>query len=56
MAVSPSYESSIIIPVFNQWAFSKKCLETLAETLLGKSVEVIVIDNASSDQTPDLIP
>ena len=56
MAVSPSYESSIIIPVFNQWVFSKKCLETLAETLLGKSVEVIVIDNASSDQTPDACP
>ena len=47
-------ESSIIIPVFNQWNLTRNCLIALRETLIGKSCEVIVVDNASSDATKSL--
>lgn len=47
---------SIIIPVFNKAAFTKRCLETLPKTLEGAGTgEVIVIDNASSDETPEML-
>ena len=47
---------SIIIPVFNKSAFTKRCLDTLRPTLEGAGDgEVIVIDNASSDETPALL-
>lgn len=43
---------SIIIPVFNQVAYTKQCLEMLyANTPECLSFEVIVVDNASSDDT-----
>ncbi|MBQ3059450.1 MAG: glycosyltransferase family 2 protein [Desulfovibrio sp.] len=51
-----SVESSIIIPVFNQWELTRACLKALAETTQGRAVEVIVIDNASSDVTPEACP
>ncbi len=46
-------ESSVIIPVFNQWELTRACLKALAATTAGKAVEVIVVDNASSDATPE---
>lgn len=49
-------ESSIIIPVFNQWELSRACLKALASTTKGKSVEVIVVDNASTDITQEACP
>lgn len=51
-----SVESSIIIPVFNQWEFTRACLRALASTTRGNAVEVIVIDNASTDITPEACP
>lgn len=51
-------ESSIVIPVYNQWKFTCNCLVALKKTLEGKSCEIIVIDNGSDDETeiacPDL--
>jgi len=49
-------EASVIIPVFNQWDLTRACLRALASTIKGKPVEVIVIDNASTDVTPDVCP
>ncbi|MBB5143015.1 glycosyltransferase [Desulfovibrio intestinalis] len=49
-------ESSIIIPVFNQWEYTRACLEAVAATTAGKACEVIVVDNASSDATPEQCP
>ncbi len=49
-------ESSVVIPVFNQWELTRACLKALAATTRGKSIEVIVVDNASSDATPDVCP
>lgn len=40
---------SIIIPVFNKWNFTKACLDDLGK--LPANHDIIVIDNASSDQT-----
>jgi GT2 family glycosyltransferase len=49
-------ESSIIIPVFNNWDLTRNCLKAIATTTIDKSVEVIVVDNASSDATPNVCP
>jgi GT2 family glycosyltransferase len=42
---------SIVIPVFNQLHFTKDCLKTLVEDRQRGQLDVIVIDNASSDGT-----
>lgn len=47
---------SIVIPVFNKAALTRHCLQTLRPTLEGAGDgEIIVIDNASSDETPELL-
>ena len=45
-----SYSASIIIPVFNQWEFTSKCLCSLHRHTL-ENIEVVVVDNSSTDQT-----
>lgn len=47
-------EVSIIIPVFNKWQFTYKCLESLQRNTEGLEFEIIVVDNASSDETEKL--
>jgi GT2 family glycosyltransferase/glycosyltransferase involved in cell wall biosynthesis/regulator of replication initiation timing len=42
---------SIIIPVHNNLHFTKKCIENIYKTSAMFSIEVIVIDNASTDET-----
>lgn len=44
-------ELSIVIPVFNKWNFTKSCLKDLSQ--LPDSHEIIIIDNASSDETAE---
>ena len=47
---------SIIIPVFNQVTYTEHCLRTLCEDPeLGQNVEVIVIDNGSTDDTSSVL-
>ncbi len=41
---------SIVIPVWNQWEYTRACLESIRPTL-GVHDEVIVIDNGSEDGT-----
>lgn len=43
---------SIIIPVFNKWEYTSKCLAAIAENTGEVPHEVIILDNASSDETP----
>ncbi len=44
-----AYDCSIIIPVWNNAALTKQCLEALAEVTDGVSYEVVVVDNGSTD-------
>ena len=43
--------TSLVIPVYNQWAFTEACLGSLRAHTRAEH-EIIVIDNASSDETP----
>ncbi len=54
--IDETIEASIIIPVFNQWRLTRQCLATLAQTTAGENIEVIVIDNASTDETSEACP
>ncbi|WP_462325249.1 glycosyltransferase family 2 protein [Desulfoplanes sp.] len=50
------YSVSIIIPVFNQWNLTRDCLVSLHKTISREDVQVIVVDNGSSDATPGKCP
>src|SRR5689334_10387363 len=43
---------SIIVPVFNKLDYTTRCLRAIAAHTRDVPHEVIVIDNASSDDTP----
>ncbi len=45
------FDCSIIIPVFNKVELTQQCLTHLADVTNGCSYEVIVVDNASTDDT-----
>ena len=48
---------SLIIPVFNKWALTANCLRSIKEHTPEIPFEVIVVDNASSDETAtELLP
>lgn len=42
---------SIIIPVWNLWDMTRACLESLAQHTERAAVEIIVVDNGSTDAT-----
>jgi GT2 family glycosyltransferase/glycosyltransferase involved in cell wall biosynthesis len=42
---------SIVIPVYNKWAYTAACLRSLLEASGSASFEVIVVDDQSSDET-----
>ena len=44
---------SIVIPAFNKWELTRKCLVAVAENTRDVAHEVIVVDNASSDETAE---
>lgn len=44
---------SIVIPVFNKWVYTAACLRSLAEAACRARFEVIVVDDCSSDETPE---
>src|SRR4051794_34555648 len=47
---------SIVMPLFNKVELTLACLRSLEETTSGEiPYEVIIIDNASSDGTPELL-
>ena len=47
--------ASIIIPVLDHWQDTFGCLESIARCTSGPSYEIIVIDDASSDETPKML-
>lgn len=42
---------SVIIPVWNLWNMTRGCLESLAQHTAPGNLEVIVVDNGSTDET-----
>jgi GT2 family glycosyltransferase/glycosyltransferase involved in cell wall biosynthesis len=44
---------SIIVPVYNQWEFTKACLNSVYESIRGEHIvcEVIIADDCSTDET-----
>ncbi len=42
---------SVIIPVFNQWVYTQACLDSVFAIGARLPIEVIVVDDASSDET-----
>ena len=54
----PSFENpkaSIIIPVYNKSIYTFNCLNSLLTTKNRSSFEVIVVDDASTDDTPQMM-
>lgn len=48
-------EVSIIIPVFNHADYTALCLQSIAESGSRRHFEIIIVDDASTDGTPDLL-
>ena len=46
---------SICIPTYNRAALLRRCLELVLPQIPGRPVEVVVIDNASTDGTPEVV-
>jgi GT2 family glycosyltransferase len=53
--VSDRVDVSIIIPVFNHCRETLICLESIERLTTGLAHEVIVVDDASTDETPDVL-
>ncbi len=45
------YKVAVVIPVFNQWKLTADCLCSLREHTPDEDVQVIVVDNGSTDET-----
>jgi hypothetical protein len=53
--IEPAVELSIVIVTWNAHATVRECLSSLQPYMENPTVEVIVVDNASSDGTPELM-
>lgn len=49
------FEASIIIPVHNKIEYTQQCLLALSRSITNARYEVIVVDNASTDGTRELL-
>lgn len=47
------WKASIIIPLYNQLPFTRRCLEFMGEVTDARDYEVVLVDNASSDGTAE---
>ncbi|MEW6507364.1 MAG: glycosyltransferase [Bacteroidota bacterium] len=53
-ADNQKYEVSVVIPVYNQLNYTKQCIDSLADTV-NQKVELIIVDNASTDGTAEFL-
>jgi GT2 family glycosyltransferase/SAM-dependent methyltransferase/glycosyltransferase involved in cell wall biosynthesis len=56
MPTSTAPEVSIVIPVHNNWDLTAACLRSVAADRCAVAFEVVVVDDASTDDTPALLP
>jgi GT2 family glycosyltransferase/radical SAM superfamily enzyme YgiQ (UPF0313 family)/Flp pilus assembly protein TadD len=49
------YDVSIVVPVFNKVELTRQCLTALAAVTHGVEYEVIVVDDGSTDGTPEFL-
>lgn len=56
MPRAKSPRASIIVPVHNQLHYTLACLRALADSGDHSSIEVIVVDDASTDASPRVLP
>ncbi len=49
------YKISVVIPVYNSSAFINKCMNSLYKQDFKKPFEIIIIDDASTDNTLEMI-
>ena len=49
-----SIKVSVVVPVYNTADFLRKCLDSLTHQTL-KEIEILVIDNNSTDESPAII-
>jgi len=54
-SVSGKVRASIIIPVFNQVEYTRKCVEAIRGNTRQALYEIIVVDNASTDETAEYL-
>jgi GT2 family glycosyltransferase/glycosyltransferase involved in cell wall biosynthesis len=54
-ATVPDPMVSVVIPVFNNWALTRQCLGSLCAASPTAMLEVIVVDDASTDETHDAL-
>jgi len=50
----PEEKVSVIIPVFNRAAYSRRCFAAIVESS-HRPMEIIVVDNGSTDDTPEVL-
>jgi GT2 family glycosyltransferase len=55
VAATAGAEASVVVVTFDNLPFNRMCLETLLAHSAGELVEVIVVDNASTDGTRDYL-
>ncbi len=54
-AWSESPQFSIIVAVYNDWEMLKGCLQSLAQQANAPSFEVVIVDDGSSQNPPELV-
>ncbi|MBH0181835.1 MAG: glycosyltransferase, partial [Nitrospira sp.] len=54
-AVAPTFDCSIIMPVCNNVELTKQCLTALSNITRDIEYEVIIVDNHSTDGTPEFL-
>lgn len=44
---------SVVVVCYNQWALTERCLQSLEASADGAAMQIIAVDNASSDETAE---